>query len=702
MVSMRTVRLDQGAVESKRDEIRDYFLNACELEDRLFELLKSDESFYQRPDPLRHPLVFYYGHTYAFYVNKLYVGKHIKKRVNPAFESTVAIGVDEMSWDDLNQAHYEWPEISDLRSYRAEVKKMVLEFIDSAELTLPIGWDSPFWVIMMGIEHHRIHLETSSVLIRQLDLRWLASSDIWAPCCEKGPAPKNCMVEVPGGRVEIGKRPEHHFFGWDNEYGDHQIELKKFEASQYLVSNGEFQEFMKDGGYSDKRWWSSEGWRWNQFSQNQKPTFWRGSESEGYRLRTLEREIDLPWNWPVETNYFESSAFCEWKSDQCGVRYRLPTEDEWSRLHQNEKVSDVDGWREAAPGNLNLEMFNSSCPVDQFCFNKFYDVIGNVWQWTETPIYPFDGFQVHDIYDDFSVPTFDFQHNLFKGGSWISTGNEATKNARYAFRRHFYQHAGFRYVISENSTDITNNPYETDQLLSQYCEFHYGASYFEVENFPKACIQAVEPYFKQLPSRTRAMDLGCAVGRSTFELARHFDEVVGIDFSARFIEKAQRFSDMGVLRYTLTTEGDLQDFYERTLSELKLEGLSEKIQFMQGDACNLNKKYGKFDFIFAGNLLDRLHSPKSFLNSVGEFLNVNGVLALTSPYTWLEEHTEKSEWIGGFKKDGEDFTTLEGLEHHFQGQFKRIAEPKEVPFVIRETARKYQHTVAQLTLWQKI
>ncbi len=101
---------------------------------------------------------------------------------------------------------------------------------------------------------------------------------------------------------------------------------------------------------------------------------------------------------------------------------------------------------EKAPGNINLEGTASSCPVTRHAFGDFCDVIGNVWQWTETPISGFRGFEVHPCYDDFSTPTFDGKHNLIKGGSWISTGNEATRDCRYAFRRHFYQHAGLRYV----------------------------------------------------------------------------------------------------------------------------------------------------------------------------------------------------------------------------------------------------------------
>jgi len=85
----------------------------------------------------------------------------------------------------------------------------------------------------------------------------------------------------------------------------------------------------------------------------------------------------------------------------------------------------------------------------------FYDIVGNVWQHTVTPIYPFEGFEIHPVYEDFTTPTFDNRHNIIKGGSFISTGNEALYHARYAFRRHFYQHAGFRYVESENETQAS-------------------------------------------------------------------------------------------------------------------------------------------------------------------------------------------------------------------------------------------------------
>jgi hypothetical protein len=81
---------------------------------------------------------------------------------------------------------------------------------------------------------------------------------------------------------------------------------------------------------------------------------------------------------------------------------------------------------------------------------------------------------------------------------------------------------------------------------------------------------------------------------------------------------------------------------------------------------------------------------------------MGGILMLASPYTWLEEHTARAEWLGGFKKDGENFSTLDGIAELLQEHFEMLAEPQDVAFVIRETVRKYQHTLSQVTLWKRI
>ena len=695
----RTVLLNTGTAELKREEIRTYLHQTFELEEQLYDVFKSDDAFYLRPESLRHPLVFYFAHTSTFFINKLTLASLIKQRVNPRFESIFAVGVDEMSWDDLNESNYDWPSIDEVRVYRKTVLELIDSLISSTPLELPITWESPFWPILMGIEHQRIHIETSSAIIRQMPLEHLQPHTTWNVCPHVGDAPNNQLLTVEKGLVTLGKNKNHATYGWDNEYGERSAEVEPFSASKYLVSNGEFLSFIKDNGYHQKKYWTDEGWKWVQYKKPEHPLFWVKKEDH-YVLRTLLEEQAMPWNWPAEVNYLEAKAFCNWLSDKTGKSIRLPTEEQWHHLHQLHDIPDQPEW-EQAPGNINLEHWASACPVDHFAFGEFHDLIGNAWQWTETPISGFDGFEVHPLYDDFSTPTFDTRHNLIKGGCWISTGNEATKHARYAFRRHFYQHAGFRYVESDQPMEKPTAMYETDTAVSQYCHFHYGPSYFDVEDLSAHCARLCMEALQNKPT-TRAFDLGCAVGRASFELAQHFDHVTGIDFSARFIRIAHQMQQKGNIHYELVEEGEIVSYHEQQLESLGLEKNKENIEFFQGDATNLKPQFTDYDLVLAINLIDRLRTPAVFLDDIRHRINIGGVLAIASPYTWLEEFTPKENWLGGIRKDGEPFSTLDGLKEHLSKHFKLINEPTDVPFVIRDTSRKFQHSFSQLSIWERI
>ena len=703
----RSVLLTGEDIEAKRLEIRDYFHKTFTLYERIFDCLVGDEAFYARATPLRHPLIFYYGHTAVFFINKLHVAKLIPERLDSALESMLAIGVDEMSWDDLDESSYHWPTPRQVKAYRDRVRELVDDFVMHAPISLPVGWDDPMWIVMMGIEHERIHLETTSVLIRQLPIE-LVRPDALFPECEQMSAdfPVNRLLPVKGRHLRLGKPHDDRLYGWDNEYGVQDVEVKDYLASQYLVSNGEYLAFVRQGGYATEAYWTEEGWQWRQFTRAIHPEFWVAA-GDGYRYRSMTRVIDMPWDWPVDVNYLEAKAFCNWKSAQTGKSIRLPTEAEWYCL-RNAIGTDQPDWSQA-PGNINLEYWASACPVNRFKApaadgSEFYDVIGNVWQWTETPIDAYPGFRVHPVYDDFSTPTFDGKHNLIKGGCFISTGNYAIRESRYAFRRHFFQHAGFRYIESNVEPQIESNPYESDELVSQYLEFHYGDEHFGVPNFARACAQICIERAQQAGiagENSRALDIGCAVGRSAFELAGHFGHVDALDFSARFISSAVELQQRGIRRYRIRDEGDLVSFREIRMSELSLSGNAGRCRFMQADACNLNEKYSGYDLVFAGNLIDRLYSPRRFLGMIHRRMRPGGLLILASPYTWLEEFTGKEEWLGGFKDQvGENYTSLDGLKEVLGSHFELVGEPTDLPFVIRETRRKFQHTLSELTVWR--
>lgn len=697
----RTLLLSGDSVEKKRDEILSYFNQTWGLYESLFECLADERAYFTKAISLRHPLIFYFGHTATFYINKLMAAGLIDVRVDSHIEAMLAIGVDEMSWDDLDNSHYDWPSVAELRDYRGKVHRRVVELIETMPITLPLDWESPAWIVLMGIEHERIHLETSSVLMRQLPIEWLQPQSQWPACqrarTDRTAVPANSLVSLPETAITLGKTDDT--YGWDNEYGSLDCQVAAFKASKMLVSNAEFFEFVQAGGYKDPTWWDEEGQGWLSFSKAEMPTFWVGSVTEpaNLKLRLMTEQVAMPWDWPAEVNQLEAAAFCRWKADETGKSIQLPTEAEWYVLRQQVEGDQTD-WQQA-PGNINLAWWASSCPVDRFAQGDFFDIVGNVWQWTTTPISGFEGFKIHPLYDDFSTPTFDGKHAIIKGGSWISTGNEALKSARYAFRRHFFQHAGFRYVVSTHQEKVTVNPYETDTLVSQYLDFQYGPSYFNVPNYARALVDIAEQIVEK---RGSALDIGCATGRASFELARTFDNVTGMDYSARFIDVALSLVRGEERRYLMPEEGELMQYCQASLSDIGISPeQAERVQFVQGDACNLKPQYQGYDLVLASNLIDRLRDPKRFLQDITTRVVSGGILMLSSPYTWLEEFTPKENWIGGVRENGEALTTYQSLQRLLAAHFVEVQAPVDVPFVIRETARKHQHTVAQLTVWRK-
>jgi len=683
------IRLNGSDTEAKRAEILEYFYKTYEIYEKLFEILADDSVYYEQPEPLRHPLIFYFGHTAVFYINKLLLAKKLN-RIDPRLESIFAVGVDEMSWDDLNSSNYKWPSVAQTREYRAKVKEAVANLIKTEPLSLPITWNDTFWTIMMGIEHERIHLETSSVLIRQLDVSKVHEHELFRICDKSGSSPRNELIKIAATTIRLGRSEDGVYYGWDNEYGTDEVELQDFQASKYLVSNEEFAQFARDGGYQNDEYWESEGLSWRNYTGAKHPVFWV-EDGEGYRYRTMTRIIDMPWNWPVDVNFHEAKAFCNYKSAQLGRKIRLPSEAEWHA------IAAASGCDEKTRANINLEHYASACPVDMFAHGYFYDVVGNVWQWCETPIYPFNGFRVHPYYDDFSLPTFDDRHNIINGGSFISTGNELLPHSRYAFRRHFFQHAGFRYVDAQGEAQSPNSVYESDLAVSEYIEFHYGDEYFDVPNFAKKMAE-IAISFSAGTAQSRALDIGCSVGRSSFELAHVFDDVTGLDFSARFIKNGVALKVRGALNYKIKLEGEIFDSKSVSADELGLDDESRRrVQFWQADACNLKPNFTGYDLVLAANLIDRLYAPTKFLMDIHERLNDGGVLVLASPYSWSESFTDKSEWLGG--RDGK--TTYEAIKELLEPYFISLSDPFGVEFVIRESERKFQHTISEVSVWRK-
>ncbi len=115
---------------------------------------------------------------------------------------------------------------------------------------------------------------------------------------------------------------------------------------------------------------------------------------------------------------------------------------------------------------------------------------------------------------------------------------------------------------------------------------------------------------------------------------------------------------------------------------------------------------GKFDLIVGSNLLCRLPDPAKFLAEIPNFLTEKGILLLISPYSWLEEYTSKSKWIGATMNSTngaavESFDVLRSILETNSSKPLVLEHRENIPFLIREHERKYQLGISDVTIWKQ-
>jgi putative 4-mercaptohistidine N1-methyltranferase len=246
---------------------------------------------------------------------------------------------------------------------------------------------------------------------------------------------------------------------------------------------------------------------------------------------------------------------------------------------------------------------------------------------------------------------------------------------------------------------MSSADYESSELLNQYLLFHYGPADAQLPwpdgphsalDFPARCVsEGVDR--SRLPERARALDLGCSVGRSTFELAALCADVTGIDFSASFIRAAERMRSDGPWRIAVPRTGLLTEQVELRRPPQP----SGSLRFLQGDAQQLPADIGSFDVLLAANLLCRLPRPQQLIERLPGLVATGGQLIFTTPNTWMETFTPPQFWIGGTEQTGEPLDALHGLlADHFT-----LDASWDMPFLIREHARKFQWSVASASRW---
>jgi putative 4-mercaptohistidine N1-methyltranferase len=241
------------------------------------------------------------------------------------------------------------------------------------------------------------------------------------------------------------------------------------------------------------------------------------------------------------------------------------------------------------------------------------------------------------------------------------------------------------------------NLYETPKLLAEYLLFHYGSDEevlpwtFGPKDALRFAVRSVTRLLDTtaVPPGASALDLGCAVGRSSYELARACRSVIGVDFSQSFVDAAERIRRESSLVYPRVDEAlaQTQLVAHRPTPD---EATANRIHFEQGDAMDLRTEMGSFDVVHAANLLCRLPEPRRLLDCLPALVKPGGQLLLTTPCTWMEEFTPAANW-----PQGSTFDWLkETLTPHFT-----LDHREDLPFLIREHARKFQWSVALGTRW---
>lgn len=288
------------------------------------------------------------------------------------------------------------PSVDDVYRYRAYVDNNMEHFLQSAALS-----GNLVALLELGLNHEQQHQE-----LLYSDIKYILGHNPLFPAYRNDEVFKEAQpqedgfISVPSGVYEIGY--EGNGFCFDNERAKHKVYLEEFQVSQNLVTNAEYLWFMEDGGYTDFRYWHSEGWEWVKQSGTQAPLYWHNIDGRWVHY-TLSGLADVDPNMPVcHVNFYEAAAFAAWKG------MRLLTEAEW------EVASSQFEW-------------------------------GKRWEWTNSAYLPYPGFKkdagaIGEYNGKFMV------NQMVLRGASVATpaGHSRTTYRNFFHARHQWQFTGIR------------------------------------------------------------------------------------------------------------------------------------------------------------------------------------------------------------------------------------------------------------------
>jgi formylglycine-generating enzyme required for sulfatase activity len=368
--------------------------------DSLFQLILP-ETLYARPVSERHRLIFYLGHFEAFDWNVLARRSLNAPSFHPTFDSLFERGIDPPPGEAAIDSPSDWPAIAEIENYKSKTRAWI-------DAKLP---NLDPWVLQMAIEHRHMHAETFAYLLHNLPYDQKRNpADATAPA--GGDIVSNPMIAVDGGAVTLGQTGGA--FGWDNERLAHDVDVLPFHMSKFKISNGEYLDFVNEGGPV--------------------PHFWT-KESNAWHFRGMFSQIPLPMDWPVWVTQQQAAAYVHWRGAD------LPTEAQFLRaaaLTTPDPIRDNFDYGSWDPISVNARNPGVYAPAQ---------MIGNGWEWTRDIFAPFEGFAAHPLYPGYSADFFDGQHYVLKGASPRTAAVFTRPSFRNWFRSDYpYMYAGLRLV----------------------------------------------------------------------------------------------------------------------------------------------------------------------------------------------------------------------------------------------------------------
>ncbi len=297
------------------------------------------------------------------------------------------------------------------RAFCHEVRGRVLDLLER-----PAAGDDLF-AFEMIVQHEEQHIET---MLGTLQLR--SGPPVLRPSgvLPTGRSVAADAVVIPGGEFVLGVDPADEPWSLDNERPANPVFVPTFRLGRFPVTNGQWREFIDDGGYHQPRWWSDRGWAHRVDTGLQRPAFW-SADGTRHRFGVVE---EIPADEPVQhVCYFEARAFAAWAGG------RLPTEQEWEKACAWDPAAQRRRrwpWGDEPPTAKRANLDGTALrparvgayPAGASAYGV-EQLIGDVWEWTSSPFTPWPGFSPM-LYDSYSEPFFGGDYRVLRGGSWAT------------------------------------------------------------------------------------------------------------------------------------------------------------------------------------------------------------------------------------------------------------------------------------------